>query len=320
VKILLTGKDGQVGWELQRTLVPLGEVTATGRAELDLGDADAIRRCVRAAAPDVIVNAAAYTAVDRAETERELATTVNSVAPGIIAEEAKRSGALLVHYSTDYVFDGRKHDPYTEDDAPAPPNAYGATKLAGERAIIASGVRHLILRTSWVYAARGRNFLLTMLRLASERDELKVVDDQTGAPTSARAIATATAKILALQTRPPLPNPLPQGGRGDLSSVSLAPAGGEGKGEGVFHMSAGGSTTWFGFARAILAATEAQRGRSPKLIPITTEAYNAPAKRPKNSILCNDKLERVFGFRLPPWEEGLRQTLREFSEAPVRGS
>jgi dTDP-4-dehydrorhamnose reductase len=285
VKILLTGKDGQVGWELQRTLAPLGEVIATGRAELDLADADPIRRCIRAAAPDVIVNAAAYTAVDKAESERELANAVNGVAPGIIGEEAKRLGALLVHYSTDYVFDGRKYDPYTEDDAAAPLNAYGATKLAGERAIIASGAPHLILRTSWVYAARGRNFLLTMLKLAAEREELKIVDDQTGAPTSARAIADATARILTL--------------------------GREGKGEGVFHLTAGGSTTWFGFARAILTATHAERGRSPKLIPITTEAYNAPAKRPKNSVLSNDKLERVFGFRLLPWEEGLREVLSD---------
>jgi dTDP-4-dehydrorhamnose reductase len=213
LRILLTGRNGQVGWELQKALAPLGELTALGRAELDLRDAGRIREAVRASNADAIVNAAAYTAVDKAESEREAAFAVNATAPGVLAEEAKRSGALLVHYSTDYVFDGEKPAPYVEEDAPNPINVYGASKLAGERAIAASGCRHLILRTSWVYGPRGANFYLAMLRLA---------DDQEGAPTSSLAIARATAQLL----RPGA--------------------------HGLYHLSAAGQTSWCGFARAIL--------------------------------------------------------------------
>nr|WP_255210519.1 dTDP-4-dehydrorhamnose reductase [Methylogaea oryzae] len=197
MNILLTGKDGQVGWELQRALAPLGKVVAVGRDALDLADADGIRRVVRDVAPRLIVNAAAYTAVDKAESEPELAMAINGIAPGILAEEARRLGAGLIHYSTDYVFDGAKQGEYAEDDTPNPVSVYGQTKLAGERAVSSSGAEHLIFRTSWVYGLRGRNFLLTMLRLARERAELRVVADQVGAPTWSRMIAEATAIVVA---------------------------------------------------------------------------------------------------------------------------
>ena len=273
MRILLTGRNGQVGWELQKALAPLGELTALGRAELDLRDAGRIREAVRASNADVIVNAAAYTAVDKAESEREAAFAVNATAPGVLAEQAKRSGALLVHYSTDYVFDGAKPAPYVEEDEPNPINAYGASKLAGERAIAASGCRHLILRTSWVYGPRGANFYLTMLRLARERPELRVVDDQVGAPTSSLAIARATAQLL----RPGA--------------------------HGLYHLSAAGRTSWCGFARAILA----RAGIATPVVAIRTEDYPAPAKRPRNSRLDCSRLRADFGVALAPWEEGLAE-------------
>jgi dTDP-4-dehydrorhamnose reductase len=273
LRILLTGRDGQVGWELQKTLAPLGELTALGLAELDLSDAGRLREAVREANPDVIVNAAAYTAVDKAESERDVAFAVNATAPGILAEEAKRNGALLVHYSTDYVFDGTKPAPYVEEDEPNPLNVYGASKLAGERAIAASGCRHLILRTSWVYGPRGSNFYLTMLRLARERPELRVVDDQVGAPTSSLAIARATAQLL----------------RRDAL--------------GLYHMCAAGVTTWCGFARAILA----RAGVATPVVAIGTEDYPMPAKRPLNSRLNCSRLHAAFGVALAPWEEQLSE-------------
>jgi len=273
LRILLTGRNGQVGWELQKALAPLGELTALGRAELDLRDAGRIRAAVRASNADVIVNAAAYTAVDKAESERDAAFAVNATAPGVLAEEAKRSGALLVHYSTDYVFDGEKPAPYVEEDAPNPINVYGASKLAGERAIAASGCRHLILRTSWVYGPRGANFYLTMLRLARERPELRVVDDQVGAPTSSLAIARATAQLL----RPGA--------------------------HGLYHLSAAGQTSWCGFARAILG----RAGLATPVVAIRTEDYPAPAKRPRNSRLGCSRLRADFGVALAPWEEGLAE-------------
>jgi len=273
LRILLTGANGQVGWELRRTLAPLGELEALGRAELDLRDAGRMREAVRASNADVIVNAAAYTAVDKAESEREAAFAVNATAPGVLAEEAKRSGALLVHYSTDYVFDGAKPAPYVEEDEPNPINAYGASKLAGERAIAASGCRYLILRTSWVYGPRGANFYLTMLRLARERPELRVVDDQVGAPTSSLAIARATAQLL----RPGA--------------------------HGLYHLSAAGRTSWCGFARAILA----RAGIATPVVAIRTEDYPAPAKRPRNSRLDCSRLRADFGVALAPWEEGLAE-------------
>lgn len=275
MRILLTGKDGQVGWELQKVLGALGEVTALGRSELDLRDAERIGEVVRAAKPEVIVNAAAYTAVDKAESERDLAFAVNAVAPGVLAAEATRSGALLVHYSTDYVFDGTKASPYVEDDSPNPINGYGASKLEGERAIAASGCRYLILRTSWVYGPRGKNFYLTMLRLAKERSELKVVDDQVGAPTSSLEIARATATLL------------------DVGA------------QGLYHMTAAGETSWCGFVRAILA----RAGIATPVVPIPTEDYPTPARRPRNSRLDCARLRREHGVSLVPWDEALAETM-----------
>lgn len=275
MRILLTGGDGQVGWELRRTLAVLGEVQALRRPEMDLGDTDAIRRVVRAANPDTIVNAAAYTAVDKAESKRDAAIAVNAVAPGVLADEAKRNGALLVHYSTDYVFDGTKPSPYVEEDAPNPINVYGESKLEGERAITTSGCRYLILRTSWVYGPRGSNFMLTMLRLARERPELRVVDDQVGAPTSSLEIARATATLLA---------------KGAL---------------GLYHMTAGGETTWCGFARAVLA----RAGLATPVVAIRTEDYPTPARRPRNSRLNCGRLRADFSLALPPWEEGLSEAM-----------
>lgn len=287
MNILLTGVNGQVGWELRRTLAPLGRVVAVDRDELDLADPDALRARVRALSPGLIVNPAAYTAVDRAETEAAQARTINAVAPGILAEEAKRCGAILVHYSTDYVFDGSKDGPYLEDDVPKPLNVYGSTKLEGEQAIRASGVRHLILRLSWVYGRRGHNFLLTMQRLMRERAELKIVDDQVGAPTWSRLIAEATALILA---------------------QCLSPARGADRPEpwGTYHLTCGGATSWYGFASAIAELG----GYSTRLIPIPTADYPTPARRPANSRLDNGKLERTFGVRLPDWREALELCLQ----------
>ena len=273
MKILLVGRNGQVGRELARSLAPLGEVQALGREQLELTDPNAIRKTVRAAAPEVIVSAAAYTAVDRAESEPDLAFSVNANAPGVLAAEAARLGALLVHYSTDYVFDGAKSGPYTEADVPHPLNVYGASKLAGEQAIAASGCRFLILRTSWVYGPHGSNFMLTILRAARERPQLRVVDDQVGAPTSSLAIARATAQVL------------------------------RAGGEGLYHMSAGGKTSWCGFARAILARA---RLETP-VVPIRSDEYPAAARRPRNSLLDNSRLGATFGVTLAPWEEGLAE-------------
>lgn len=292
-RILLLGKDGQVGYELRRVLAPLGELVGLDRRELDLGDAGAIRARVREAKPGVIVNAAAYTAVDRAESEPELARAVNATAPGILAGEARRLGAVLVHYSTDYVFDGEKAGPYTEDDAPAPLNQYGRTKLEGERAIAAAGCAHLILRTSWVYGARGGNFLLTMLRLAREREELRIVDDQMGAPTWSRDIARATAEILGRVAAPD---------RGDAAW------------SGVYHLTAAGQTSWCGFARAIFGAAGPLIPKAPKVIPIGTADYPTPARRPRNSVLSCSRAKARFGVALPPWEEALAQVLGALQE------
>lgn len=288
MKILITGKNGQVGWELQRTLAPLGEVVAVDRQALDLASPDAIRTLIREAKPDLIVNPAAYTAVDQAESEPEAAMAVNGVAPGIMAEEAKKLGAAMIHYSTDYVFDGSKAAPYSETDAPCPINVYGRTKLAGEQAIQAVGIPHLILRTSWVYGTRGKNFLLTILRLAGEREELKIVEDQIGAPTSCRMIAEATAQILA-QTR------------GDLKDLS-----------GLYHLTAAGQTSWHGFTAAILEArSRLTAAASPRLSPIPTSAYPLPAPRPHYSVMSNERLQRAFGVAIPVWQNGLKMCLEE---------
>ena len=285
MRILLTGAAGQLGRELKRSLACLGDVIARDRQQLDLARADTLRAAVRTAAPAVIVNAAAYTAVDKAETEPTVADAINALAPAILAEEAKRLGALLIHYSTDYVFDGSKASAYTEDDIPAPLAAYGHSKLAGELAIAASGCRHLIFRTSWVYGLHGVNFLKTMLRLGQERDELRVVDDQFGAPTWTRHLADVTALILA---RREVPN-------------------------GLYHLAGAGETSWHGYAEAIFA--EAQRAglmdKAPVVHRIASANYPLPAPRPANSRLDCAKFRRDFDLALPDWRTGLIDCLAD---------
>ena len=278
LKILLTGSGGQLGWELARALSPLGELVAFDHAGLDLADPERIRSALRELRPELVVNAAAYTAVDRAESEPEAAFAINARAPGILAEEAARLGALLIHYSTDYVFDGTKAGPYAEDDAPSPLGVYGASKLEGERIVAASGARHWIFRTSWVYAPRGKNFLLTILRLAREGKPLRVVADQFGAPTSAAMLARATSEALTLRAPPA---------------------------SGVYHMTAAGCTSWHGFATAILA----ELGLDNQVTAIASSEYPLPAKRPANSVLDNSRLAAAFGIRLPGWEAGLREAV-----------
>ena len=276
MRILLTGRTGQVGGALERALAPLGELTAFDRKGLDL---QAVGDAVSKLKPDVIVNAAAYTTVDRAEQERDLAFAVNAAGAGALAREAKAAGALLVHFSTDFVFDGEKASPYVETDTPHPLNVYGQSKLEGERAIAASGCRHLIFRTSWVYAPAGRNFLHAILAAAKSKPELRVVDDQHGAPTSSLAIAEAVARILS---------------RSDLAAQS-----------GLYHLTAGGETTWYGFAKAILEA----KGIGTPLVPIRSDEFPTAAIRPKNSRLDNSKLAATFGIVLPDWREGLAAVL-----------
>lgn len=303
-RILLTGKDGQVGWELRQALAPLGPVMAVGRQKMDLANPDAIRRMVRDVKPALIVNAGAYTAVDRAEAEPELAMAVNGAAPGVLAEEAKRLGALLLHYSTDYVFDGAKPAPYVEDDVPHPLNAYGRSKLAGEEAIRASGAPHLILRTSWVYGARGNNFLLTILRLARERDELKVVADQFGSPTWSRFIAETTGRILARLNATADPDASPTTSHASrFAEVS-----------GTYHLAPSGSTSWYGFAQAIVAEAAGLLPGTPRITPIPSRDYPSPAARPANSLLSTDKLAGTFGLKMLPWEESLRLCLDEMRQ------
>ncbi len=287
-RILLTGASGQVGWELRRSLASLGTVTAVDSRVLDLADPTAIRRVVAEVKPRIIVNPAAYTAVDKAESEPDLARAVNGVALGILAKEAAKLGALLVHYSTDYVFDGSGEVPWKEDAGTCPLNVYGATKLAGEQAVTASGCRHLIFRTSWVYGARGANFLLTMRRLMREKPELRIVADQIGAPTWCRSLADTTAQVLA---------------------QIASPFRGADKPEpwGVYHMTNGGETSWHGFAQAILDLEGLDT--PPRLIPIPSSGYPTPAPRPLNSRLDNGKLARTFGLRLPDWRDALKLCL-----------
>jgi dTDP-4-dehydrorhamnose reductase len=293
MKILLTGKNGQVGFELQRALAPLGDVVAVDQAECDLSNAAAIRELVGAVMPDVIVNPAAYTAVDKAETEQVLAERINGVAPGVFGEEAARIGALVVHYSTDYVFDGAKEGSYTEDDAPNPQSVYGRTKLAGEQALQASGAAYLIFRTSWVFGAHGGNFAKTMLRLAAERDSLKVVADQLGAPTSAVLLADVTAQVLGQYAR-----------RGNGSFPC-----------GLYHLVAGGVTNWHAYAQAVVAAAQAAGKplalKPEDISPITTAEYPLPAPRPANSRLDTSLLQQTFGLRLPDWQLGLNHVLQQ---------
>ena len=298
-KILVFGRIGQVGWELRHKLVCLGQVTAIEYPEIDFSKPDSIRAAVRAAEPAVILNAAAYTAVDKAESDPELATAINATAPGVIAEETKRLGSLLVHYSTDYVFDGAKLSPYVETDTPNPINVYGRTKLAGDQAIQAVGGDYLILRTSWVYGTRGSNFLLTMLRLAHERQELQIVDDQIGAPTSSECIAEATANILAQLLAP--------GGRGL-----------DGRG-GIYNLTSTGETSWFGFAKALLTKSSSNFGFTvPNLIPIKTSEFPRPAKRPANSCLSCQRLGQTFGVTLPQWEDALSLVIDTLVEGSSR--
>jgi dTDP-4-dehydrorhamnose reductase len=302
LKILLTGKGGQVGSELHCLLPRLGDLVAPDRRELDLLDPDSIRRVVRNIRPQLIVNAAAYTAVDAAESDEANAHTVNAIAPAVLAEEAKKLGAAVVHYSTDYVFDGVKAAPYEEMDLANPISVYGKTKLAGEQAIRSAGVPHLIFRTAWVYATRGRNFLLTILRLATEKEELRIVRDQIGAPTWSVEIAAATTKILAQVIE-----------RGSATSAFSEVSG-------TYHLTAAGETTWYDFARAILgeassmpqgipwfaAATGGHPLITRRIIPITTREYPTPASRPAYSVLSNSLLTRTFGVRMEYWRTQLR--------------
>jgi dTDP-4-dehydrorhamnose reductase len=285
MRLLLFGKRGQVGSELKRILAPLGQVLAYDQDEANFLDRSALRLLVRSHEPDVIINAAAYTAVDRAESEPDLCRAINAEGPALLAEESQRSGCLLVHYSTDYVYSGCKSSPYVEDDATGPLSAYGRAKLAGDEAIQSSGARHLIFRTAWVYSARGKNFLLTMLRLAQEKPELRIVSDQTGAPTWSRMIAEATTFAL-LQA---MSNP--------------------GKCAGVYHLSAAGETSWYGFAKAIFEHFELEP--KPGLVPISTDQYPTPAKRPAYSVLSNQKFARVFGLQLPDWRDQLALVAEE---------
>lgn len=296
MKILLLGKGGQVGWELQRALAPLGELVALDHDSTELhgnfAEPEALAQTVRTVRPQLIVNAAAHTAVDKAESEPDLARAINATAPGVLAREAAALGATLVHYSTDYVFDGSGTQARDEQAATSPLSVYGATKLEGEQLVQASGCQHLIFRTSWVYAARGGNFAKTMLRLAAERDALNVIDDQIGAPTGAELLADVTAHA--------------------VRTLALRPELG-----GLYHLVAGGETSWFNYARHVIEWARAN-GRPIKVAPeairpIATTAYPTPAARPLNSRLSTAKLQQAFGLRLPPWQQGVDRMLQELS-------
>jgi len=294
MKLLLLGKGGQVGWELQRSLAPLGELVALGfdstDFNADFSRPEQLAETVLKVRPDVIVNAAAHTAVDKAESEPEFARTLNATSPGVVAEAAQQIGALMVHYSTDYVFDGSGSTPWQEDDATGPLSVYGSTKLEGEQLVARHCARHLILRTSWVYAARGGNFAKTMLRLAKERDKLTVIDDQFGAPTGAELLADVTAHAI----------------RATLQDPAKA---------GLYHAVAGGETTWCGYARFVLEQAQAagvELKAGPEAVdPVPTTAFPTPAKRPHNSRLDTRKLQSTFGLVLPHWQQGVARMLRE---------
>ncbi|WP_155630768.1 dTDP-4-dehydrorhamnose reductase [Burkholderia cepacia] len=288
--ILVTGVNGQVGFELLRTLQGLGRVVPCDRSTLDLSDTERVRAFVREVKPSLIVNPAAYTAVDQAETDVDAARRLNADLPRVLAEEMARSGGALIHYSTDYVFDGTNTEAYAETDATNPVNVYGATKLDGERAIAATGCAHLILRTSWVYGRRGRNFLLTMLKLAAERPALRIVTDQVGAPTWAGTIAAATAHIVAQ-------------GRASNDADWWA------RRSGVYHFTSAGATSWCGFAEAIFAT--AKVSPVPQVVPIASSEYPTPAMRPANSRLALGKLSATFGLQMPDWREALALCLGE---------
>lgn len=293
MKILVTGKNGQVGFELQRALAPLGEVVAVDQSDCNLGDADAVRNLVRRIAPDVIVNPAAYTAVDKAEVDQQTAFAVNAQAPGVLGEEAARLGALVVHYSTDYIFDGNKEGSYSESDQPGPQSVYGSTKYSGERGLAEANPRHLILRTSWVVGAHGSNFAKTMLRLAAERERLSVVADQFGAPTSAALLADLTAHLVRQYQR----------------------EGAEGFAYGTYHVTAAGETSWYDYARFViqeaLDAGKTLKAGPDAVAPLSTAEYPTPAKRPANSRLDTTHFRTTFNLRLPPWQESVRQVLRQ---------
>ena len=303
LRLLITGANGQVGWHLQRTLAPLGEVMAIDVEQVDLTDLDAVTRAVREFEPDVIANAAAYTAVDKAESEPELAYAINVAAPAQMAEECARTGSLVIHYSTDYVYDGSKSGPYEEDDATGPLSIYGQTKLEGDRAIMASGCAHIILRTTWVYDVRGKNFLRTVLRLAREKEELRMVGDQYGAPTWARSLAESTAIVLARLL--------------ERNSVTGSWQ------SGLFHLTAAGQTSWAGFAQAILEDYDAlldwpaETGefggelKAKRVVEITSDQYQTPARRPRNSVLSNAQIQAAFGIVLPDWRTQLQLALQD---------
>ncbi len=301
-RILLTGKDGQVGFELQRVLAPLGEVFATGRADCDLANPHSIRTMVEASRPDIIVNCAAYSAVDAAEAEPEVAYAVNAAGPAVLAEEAAKRGALLVHYSSDYVFDGRKQGRYCEQDDAAPLSTYGMSKFAGEHAIRRLDIRHLIIRTSWVYGAHGKNFLKTILRLAQERDCLRIVADQVGAPTSAALIADVTVEILRQFLR----------GENRMDEDRF----------GTFHLAASGETSWHAYARSIvhtgLQLGMPMRFGPEEVMPIATDEYPLPARRPANSRLNTDKLRSTFNVVLPDWEVGVTNVMNQLNTGRTR--
>lgn len=292
--ILLFGAKGQVGWELHRALQPLGDVVALDYPAIDLSRPEQIRKWIRQTKPHIIINAAAYTAVDKGEEEPELVREVNAIAPGIMAEEAKRTGSVLVHYSTDYVFDGSKDTPYTEKDTPNPINAYGRAKLEGDMAIQAADIPHLILRTSWVYAARGKNFMLTILRLAREKEEIRVVDDQIGSPTWCRMIAGATAQMLCQGMKDP---------RGFFNERG-----------GLYNLSSMGAISWFDFAKAILMHDPKKADHKVKrLIPVSTKEYPTKAGRPAYSVLSCQRAKSVFGIHITEWETALKLAMDEIS-------
>lgn len=294
MKILLFGRNGQLGWELNRSLTTLGEVISLGREDADFSSPEeSLRSLIQLIEPDIIVNAVAYTAVDKAEEEENLAMIINSIAPRVLAEEASKLGALLVHYSTDYVFDGAKQGPYVETDRPNPVNAYGRTKLAGEQAIQSSGCDYLIFRTSWVYASRGHNFLLTVMRLAKEREMLNIVSDQIGSPTSARLLSETTLIILQKVIK--------ERNSGKFSS-------------GLFHLTASGHTSWCGFAKEIISIAKQKLNLQLKvkdIKPIATSEYPTPARRPVNSRLSSNKLEKKFDTNIPDWTESLDLCINE---------
>ncbi len=295
--ILLVGKNGQVGSELQNALLPCGNLLALDRTQMDLTQADAIRKTIREISPAIIVNAAGYTTVDKAENEAAVAMLVNATAPGILAEEASRLDALLVHYSTDYVYDGMCSEPYVEEDKANPVNVYGKSKLAGEQAIRATGCKHLILRASWIYSVRGTNFVLTMLRLGRIRKEIAVVNDQIGSPTSARELAKSTAELLKKFNSP-------------------------GEQSGLYHLSASGYASRFEFAKKIIDAAKALSGNPSEwadIVATTTENYPLPAARPLNAATSKEKIKRIFGVEMPPWEVQLNNFMRETGISKLTG-